>query len=428
MKALFILVCSVLLAVPAFAESRDEVMYAGFYKNGAWDGQLNLHFSIPTSVDTAQNFTKELICIRSENGEDERVIMPCIEWECRAFLSVPLKTVLSLQYGDDFTSPSYIDLFTLKFWIPQKDCKNPMLEVNESRFLHSETPFRYFKDVQTGSSSTTGDYSVGVTATLLRGSGHSPTQLTQFTFDNACARLVDPEVNLYENQGNLRRQNHFAQHLAPADPVYISKESYPEIRKDLPPPPTLNSAGQSFDEDTLLSLQASRTPEDCRRANSEVQINFDVFFGEPLGPLTKLEVEKVKPFMMKVDQDSFYFAEQLKHEFPRPRPYDYIKGLEPCVPKEQTLAYPSGHAAISALWAMVGADLFPEKAISLKQRADEIARDRVLGGVHHPSDIEAGKLVARSLYEKLQSSAKFQEDLRKVRSGQPDQGQVVLFR
>ena len=38
------------------------------------------------------------------------------------------------------------------------------------------------------------------------------------------------------------------------------------------------------------------------------------------------------------------------------------------------------------------------------ERADEIAQNRIIGGVHHPSDIVAGKKLADKVVENIQNS------------------------
>lgn len=49
-------------------------------------------------------------------------------------------------------------------------------------------------------------------------------------------------------------------------------------------------------------------------------------------------------------------------------------------------------------------------------RADEAALLRVIGGVHHPSDIAAGKLLADSLYREFLSSPDFRKSLEELKA------------
>lgn len=206
----------------------------------------------------------------------------------------------------------------------------------------------------------------------------------------------------------------YVKHQKPLDPIFLDKSFYSDLSKVLPPPPKDKSIEQEVDEQMLLYIQQSRTPSDCARAQSEVSVDFDAFFKEPDGPLTQGELDQIRTLISAIDRDAYYFVDKLKTEYPRRRPFLYIDGLKPCVPKEVTLSYPSGHAAVSALVAMVAGDIFPAKAEQLKRHAEMIAGDRVLGGVHHPSDIAAGKLIAIALYQKFQKNKSFQTAFKSV--------------
>jgi acid phosphatase (class A) len=116
--------------------------------------------------------------------------------------------------------------------------------------------------------------------------------------------------------------------------------------------------------------------------------------------------------MLQVRNDADYFIQRLKIDFPRQRPFLYVPGLEPCVLKEVTGAYPSGHAAISRLQALILSRLYPERSQALFARARAIGQSRVLSGMHHPSDIRAGEELAEKLYGEFGKSESFQRALR----------------
>ena len=84
------------------------------------------------------------------------------------------------------------------------------------------------------------------------------------------------------------------------------------------------------------------------------------------------------------------------------------------MPKEVTGAYPSGHAVLSKLYALILTDLQPQLKEELEARAQQIADHRVLSGMHHRSDINAGRKVAELTYAKLKKSKKFLADLKKL--------------
>lgn len=203
-------------------------------------------------------------------------------------------------------------------------------------------------------------------------------------------------------------------HPAPTEPKYLSVDLYDGLKAKLPKPPSANSTEQKGDEAKLLAAQASRTAADCERANAEVGVSLASFFGGEGGVLSAAEVSRLEPFLAQVRNDADYFIQRLKKDFPRQRPFLYVDGLNPCVPKEVTQAYPSGHAAISRLQALVLGRIFPERTAALYARAKTIGQDRVLAGVHHPSDIAAGAQLAEMLYGQLGKSEAFREALGKA--------------
>lgn len=74
-------------------------------------------------------------------------------------------------------------------------------------------------------------------------------------------------------------------------------------------------------------------------------------------------------------------------------------------------SYPSGHAAIGSAWALVLAQLAPEKAEALARRGYEFGQSHVICGVHWQSDVDAGRPVGSVALAGLQSEPLFQEQM-----------------
>ncbi len=204
-------------------------------------------------------------------------------------------------------------------------------------------------------------------------------------------------------------------HPAPKEPKLISSTLLPSLKKELTPPPGQKDQAQKEDENELLSLQKSRTSEDCKRAASEVIVSVNSFFGPPYGPMDSASATKLAPFFEQVRNDADYYIQLLKKEFPRQRPFLYMKDISPCVPKEVTGAYPSGHSTIAKLYALILSDLYPNKRETLLKRADQIALDRVVVGMHHPTDIRTGKKLGELIYAELKKSKIFLDALSTVK-------------
>ena len=200
-------------------------------------------------------------------------------------------------------------------------------------------------------------------------------------------------------------------HPQPKDPIFIKAEFYQQILKDFPEPPKPKSEAQSSDEKELFRQQKSRSSEDCERAKKEVFVTLENFFGGRGGELSTDEIQKLTPFFNQVRNDGDYFIQKLKRDFPRQRPFVYIKGLEPCVPREDSGAFPSGHATLAKLYALILSKIFPKRSSELDKKAQVIANDRVLSGMHHPTDIKAGKDLAIKIFAELQRSESFKKAL-----------------
>jgi hypothetical protein len=55
--------------------------------------------------------------------------------------------------------------------------------------------------------------------------------------------------------------------------------------------------------------------------------------------------------------------------------------------------------------------MFPTKTKELLKRADVIAEDRVVAGMHHRSDIIAGQALGERLYKEFSKSPEFRKEL-----------------
>lgn len=196
-------------------------------------------------------------------------------------------------------------------------------------------------------------------------------------------------------------------HPAPREPRFLSIHAYEAFKKALPLPPPAGSAEQQQDERVLRELQAARSAQDCAAAESEVFVSLQSFYGGQQGFLNDAQVQRLAPFFEQVRNDADYFIQRLKVDFPRKRPFLYVAGVTPCVPREVTGAYPSGHAVLAKLFALLIADVDGAQRERLEKRSVEIGRHRVLSGMHHPSDVEAGRALAVLIHAELQKSAAY---------------------
>jgi len=193
--------------------------------------------------------------------------------------------------------------------------------------------------------------------------------------------------------------------------VYIQPSAYKTLKTQIPKPPAENSIEQKADEQELRLRQKNRTAADCAQARLEATADFAAMFSEPKGPLTTAEIAATQKFFSQIRSNISPFIGKMKSDFPRKRPFLYLKDIEPCVPKDDSGAYPSGHGTIGHLYALILSDIFPKLTVKLEARGLDVGQNRVMAGVHHPSDIVAGRKLGELLYHEIKKSKTFQDDL-----------------
>jgi len=78
-------------------------------------------------------------------------------------------------------------------------------------------------------------------------------------------------------------------------------------------------------------------------------------------------------------------------------------------------AYPSGYSAVARVFGLMLSELVPANSAKYTSYADQAALNRVIGGVHHPSDTEAGKKLGNAVYKALERDRAFKTDMQTLR-------------
>lgn len=192
----------------------------------------------------------------------------------------------------------------------------------------------------------------------------------------------------------------FAQHFELETKILTPSE----IKKVIGDYPKKGSAAEAQDFKVLLDYQKTRTAADCKLAVENEDTSVGQIFK---GILSEDEAEKMTKFMIKAYASSGINSYIAKKTFDRPRPYNANKNIKPCISLEESSAYPSGHTMIARLYARVLAEVYPERAEKVLEAAAKYAESRVIGGVHHPSDVKAGVTLADYLATKMIDSEDF---------------------
>jgi acid phosphatase (class A) len=196
-----------------------------------------------------------------------------------------------------------------------------------------------------------------------------------------------------------------------------------DFRKVLGPPPAVDSRWDRADQELVKQYQdvdAARW-QMAKLDEKQLYSRFAEAFGRPLEQASSPAVIALLDRAL-LDVDAT--AAAAKDHFSRPRPYQRMHLERVCnrddapEPEEHPMhgaSYPSGHSTHGWTVAMILARVAPERAEALLKRAEEYEESRLICGMHFPTDVEAGQVVATAVVSRLDASKEFQADLTRAR-------------
>ena len=194
---------------------------------------------------------------------------------------------------------------------------------------------------------------------------------------------------------------------------------YETFLKIIPPPPTQGSPAEQADLDGVLAMQDHPTKQELDHA--EKSVAFTVFsYSEVLGPEFNAEsYPETAKFFKRLETTANDPKNFLKDTFHRERPYKAFPAqVKELVDEEKGFSYPSGHSNRAWLYALVLGDLAPAHRNALLCSAMQVCNDRVIGGMHYPSDMMASRVLAEELHRILLKNPDFTKDLEQLREAE----------
>lgn len=168
---------------------------------------------------------------------------------------------------------------------------------------------------------------------------------------------------------------------APAPHYYYIEPSQIDLSVLLPPPPDAASAAERSDEEQVAAAVAARSPAQLSEAE-EASKRSVFFFATSIGPrFTAARLPVTARLFLHVRSDVGNLIDAAKTYWNRPRPVGAQK---------RRGSYPSGHAAFAASTAIVLSQLVPAKRDAIFAQARTFAENRILLGLHYPSDVASG--------------------------------------
>lgn len=183
-------------------------------------------------------------------------------------------------------------------------------------------------------------------------------------------------------------------------------------------PPAAGSDEAKADLAIVLWEQRTRTADDVRRAREGVELGL-ASFAEALGPgFDPARHPRTEALLRAVGEECRRATGGLKREHLRPRPFAADGRVQPAIAREESPSFPSGHAARGVVFARVLAELAPARAEALRLRGLGVGYDRVIGGVHWPSDVEASQRLAPALADRLLADPAWRARIEEVRAAE----------
>jgi len=200
-----------------------------------------------------------------------------------------------------------------------------------------------------------------------------------------------------------------------ADTYYISPSEIDLLHILAPPPPPDSPAGKT-DLEGVLAAVNSRTEASIKQAQDDDQRT--VFrFADVMGPNFRTEnLPLTTQLFQHVYQDGNAATLAAKNFFKRTRPFVIDPEIKILVVQPPDFSFPSNHSTFGNEAGILLADMVPENAAAIFARAAEYAHNRVVAGVHFPTDVEAGHLAASVIDNTLLHNPRFEADFARAKA------------
>ena len=196
---------------------------------------------------------------------------------------------------------------------------------------------------------------------------------------------------------------------------YLDRQQLPDSLALLPKPPAEGSAAAAADLAAYRATQALRDTPRWALAAADDNLKFPKAadtFACALGlPISQEATPHLNMLLRRTLADAGLSTYAAKDSYQRQRPFAALKQGSCAPASEAALAkdgsYPSGHAALGWGWALLLAELAPDRADAILQRGHAFGQSRVICGVHWQSDVDSGRIVGAAAIARLHADPTF---------------------
>lgn len=200
---------------------------------------------------------------------------------------------------------------------------------------------------------------------------------------------------------------------------YLPESQVPNSMALLPPPPTKQSTAFAADQEAFYTTRPLAATLRWTQAISDANLHFPeaprAFSCALNAPISRDIMPNLYMLMQRSLTDAIVATFAAKNNYKRIRPFIVNKQTS-CTPNDeaelsQNGSYPSGHTSIGWTWALILAEIAPERADIILSRGYAFGQSRVICGVHWQSDVTAGRVIASAVVAKLHTDPVFRAQL-----------------
>lgn len=200
---------------------------------------------------------------------------------------------------------------------------------------------------------------------------------------------------------------------------YLPRAALPDSLALLPPPPLAGSPAAQADEAVFRQTRALAGSPRWALAAQDANLQFPAaagVFACSLGfDVTPEQTPHLYTLLRRTLPDAGLSTYKAKDHYKRLRPFAALGGTS-CTPDDEAKlakdgSYPSGHSALGWAWALILAELAPDKANAILARGTAYAQSRVICGVHWQSDADQGRMMGAATVARLHADPVFKAQL-----------------
>ena len=204
---------------------------------------------------------------------------------------------------------------------------------------------------------------------------------------------------------------------------FLTENEIPTGAKFMPLPPKTTDASFYNDWQRYQWGKSIRDTERGKQAIEDAVDTLDYYtkiYSEPFGlTISQEETPEIYTLLERLLATVLLCNDKSKSRLMRDRPFMEFKEPTPVPEDEEKLrtnsSYPSGHTTKGWTFALVLAEINPNRQDEILKRGFEYGESRVIVGFHYQSDVDAARVISSALVSRLHANRDFIKQLSKAK-------------